>query len=102
MKNLKVENVYNNGRNVPNQFEIYYTENGKDYKIFQSYESMILKYENGILIEVGENWDYSRTTGKYRNLISGMNKNIFEKMLENLFKWNANTKSYLRKQEGRN
>lgn len=58
---------------------------------------MILKYENGILIEVGADWDYSQTTGKYRNLISGMNKNIFEKMLNNLFKWNEKTQTYLRK-----
>jgi hypothetical protein len=97
MKNLKVQNVYNNGRNVPNQFEIYYENDNKHYKIFQSYNSMILKYENGILVEIGENWDYSRTTGKYRNLISGMKKNIFEKMLNNLFYWNEKTKTYIRK-----
>ena len=96
MKNLKVQNVYNNGRNVPNQFEIYYENDNKHYKVFQSYSSMILKYENGILIEIGKDWDYSRTTGKYRNLISGMKKNIFEEMLNNLFEWNEKTETYKR------
>lgn len=97
MKNLQVQNVYNNGRNVPNQFEIYYENDNKYYKVFQSYSSMILKYENGILIEIGKDWDYSRTTGKYRNLISGMKKNIFEEMLNNLFEWNEKTETYVRK-----
>lgn len=97
MKNLKVQNVYNNGREVANQFIINYTKNDKEYEIFQSYQSMILKYKNGILIEVGSDWDYSRTTGKYRNLISGMDKNTFKKMLDNLFEYNENTQTYIRK-----
>lgn len=42
MKNLKVKNIENNGRNVPNQFLISYEENGKNYEVFQSYSSMIL------------------------------------------------------------
>ena len=97
MKNLKVQNVYNNGREVPNQFEIFYEKNNKYYKIFQSYSSMILKWENGLIIEVGSDWDYSRTSGKYRNLLTGMNKKEFEKMLKNEFSWNEKTQSYLRK-----
>ena len=64
MRDLKVQNVYNNGREVPNQFELFYEENNKHYKIFQSYESMIIKWENKIIVEVGSDWDYSRTTSK--------------------------------------
>lgn len=97
MKNLKVQNVYNNGRNVANQFEIYYEENNKHYKIFQSYESMILKWENGSLIEVGEDWDYSRTTGKYRNLLTNTNKKQFEKMLRDEFVYIPEQRKYIRK-----
>lgn len=96
MKNLKVQNVYNNGREVPNQFEIFYKENNKSYKIFQSYSSMILKWENGLIIEVGSDWDYSRTSGKYRNLLTGMNKKEFEKMLKEEFEYNENTQTYIR------
>lgn len=97
MKNLKVQNVYNNGREVPNQFELFYEENNKYYKIFQSYSSMIIKWENGLIIEVGSDWDYSRTTGKYRNLLTGMNKKEFEKMLKEEFEYNENTQTYIRK-----
>lgn len=97
MKNLKVQNVYNNRRSIPNQFLISYTENNKEYKIFQSYSSIILKWENGSLIEVGADWDYSRTTGKYRNILIRMNKKEFEKILYKLFEWDENTQSYLRK-----
>ena len=97
MKNLKVENIENNGRNVPNQFLISYIENEKNYELFQSYNSMIIKRENGKIIEVGSDWDYSRTTSKYRNLLTGMNKKEFEKMLKNKFSWNEKTQSYLRK-----
>lgn len=96
MKNLKVQNVYNNGREVPNQFELFYEENNKYYKIFQSYSSMIIKWENGIIIEVGSDWDYSRTSGKYRNLLTGMNKKEFEKMLKKEFEYNENTQTYIR------
>ena len=97
MKNLKVQNVYNNGREVPNQFELFYEENNKYYKIFQSYSSMIIKWENGKIIEVGSDWDYSRTTGKYRNFLARMNKKEFEKMLKEEFEYNENTQTYIRK-----
>ena len=51
MKNLTVKNIENNGKSVPNQFIICYKKNNKKYKIFQSYASMILKWENEVLIE---------------------------------------------------
>ena len=97
MENVRVQNVMNNGKEVANQFEIFYEENNKQYKIFQSYSSMILKWENGKLIEVGNSYDYSRTTGKYRNLLTGTTKKEFEKMLNEEFEWNEKTQSYLRK-----
>ena len=97
IKNLEVQNVKNNGKEVPNQFEIYYEEDNNHYKIFQSYSSMILKLENGKIIEIGNNWDYSRTTGKFRNLLTGMDKKSFEKMLKEDFEWNEGTQTYIRK-----
>lgn len=96
MKNLQVQNLYNNGRNVSNQFEIYYEKDNKSYKVFQSYSSMIIKWENGKIIEIGADWDYSRTTGKYRNLLTDMNKEEFQKMLDNEFKWSKKTETYKR------
>lgn len=96
MKKLKVKNIENNGRNVPNQFLISYEENGKNYEVFQSYNSMIIKWKNGIIIEVGSDWDYSRTSEKYRNLLTGMNKKEFEKMLKEEFEYNENIQTYIR------
>ena len=97
MKDLKVQNVNNNGREVPNQFEIFYKENNKNYKIFQSYESMIVKWENGKIIEVGSDWDFSRTTGLYRNILTKTTKKEFEKMLKNNFIFNEETQTYIKK-----
>lgn len=55
------------GTIVPNQFVIYCN----DKNIFQSYNSIIaVKYHDG-RVELGINWDYSRTTGKYRNEFLG-------------------------------
>ena len=98
MKNLKVKNLEYKGRQVPNQFLIEYTENGNEYQIFQSYNSMIVKWDNNNrIVEVGKDWDYSRTTGKYRNLLTNTTKKAFEKMLKEEFEWNVKTESYHRK-----
>ena len=97
-KDLKVQNVYYNGREVSNQFEMFYRENNKHYKIFQSYGSMIIKWENGIIIEVGVDWDYSRTTGLYRNILTKTTKKEFEKILQNNFIFNEETQTYIKKQ----
>lgn len=57
-----------NGNNIPNQFEIR-TEKGI---YFQSYQSMIAFKEYGGDITLDSNkWDYSVTTGKYRNIFLG-------------------------------
>ena len=63
---MKVRNMTSprSGREVANQFCIY----GENKTVFQSYSSTIvtLDYENKV-ISLGEDWDYSRTTGRYRN-----------------------------------
>ena len=46
--------------------------------------------------------DYSNTTGRYRNLLTGMDKKEFEKMLKDNFKWDNNSQSYVRKQKKNN
>lgn len=58
---MKIEHLVNDrGNNAVNQFVIT-TEKGI---YFQSYESMICKYLNGILF-VTPLWDYSNTTRKH-------------------------------------
>ena len=72
MQKIKVENMTSNsGREVPNQFIIFTPEG----QYFQSYTT-IIAYRN---IKTGKiyldktRWDYSVTTGKYRNQFIGEN-----------------------------
>lgn len=64
---MKVKNMRsNNGNRIANQFII--TDEKHNTITFQSYDSAIVRidYHNGT-ITVFENYDYSVTTGKYRN-----------------------------------
>lgn len=62
----QVENfVSNSGNAVENQFKIYF--NGG--VLFKSYSSNIaVKMHDGRVFLDEKKWDYSKTTGKYRNL----------------------------------
>ena len=65
---MKVENMTSpNGNKVANQFII--TDNGDEY--FQSYRSIIAKRSKGKIYLDDYYWDYSTTTGKYRNEFLG-------------------------------
>ena len=55
---------------VKNQFVL--RDNGNEY--LQSYNSIIVKRDINGNITLGKNWDYSNTTGKYRNLYLGETK----------------------------
>ena len=57
------------GKPVANQFII----TGGDTTVFQSYNSTIatIDYDKGT-ITLGEDWDYSVTTGRYRNLFTDL------------------------------
>ena len=71
---MKVENIESNrGNKIANQFEIRDNENDTVY--FQSYNSMIVKkdYEGDqVKIYLDQKyWNYSNTTGKYRNIFLG-------------------------------
>ena len=64
--NYRVEQMINDrGNGAMNQFVIY--ADGKI--IFQSYNSIIaVVNKTNKTIELGEDWDYSVTTGKHRNI----------------------------------
>jgi len=96
VKNLTVYNL----EDKQNQFIINYSDYDNNvYKIFQSYDSIIIMWKNHEIIKVGKNWDFSRTTGKYRNKVTGMNKKEFEKMLKNNFTFNESEGYYERKEQ---
>ena len=62
---MKVQNLRSSkGNIIANQFEIR-TETAV---YFQSYRSIIVKVEGGKTYLDPIYWDYSRTTGKYRNI----------------------------------
>ena len=69
---MKVENITsNNGNKIANQF-IFTDEIGNRY--FQSYNSVIVKkpLEVWNKIQLDQKyWNYSNTTGKYRNIFLG-------------------------------
>ena len=61
--------VSSNGNEVPNQF-IIITDLGT---VFQSYKTVIVFETNGKVF-LDNKWNYSRTTGKYRNSFLGESK----------------------------
>lgn len=63
MLEVKVSNYWG----VPNQFII----ETPQAEYFQSYKSIIVKKQNGEITLDERFWDYSRTTGKYRNSYLG-------------------------------
>lgn len=76
---MKVRNITGrSGQPVKNQFII---EDGKS-TIFQSYDSIIAMKSGGRTYLDKYRWDYSTTTGKYRNQFLGMNKKQIEQAIE--------------------
>ena len=84
MQKVKVENMKsNNGNNVPNQFIIITT----DGRYFQSYKSIIAYCDNNGRVTLGKDWDYSVTTGKYRNQFLGETKKETQHKLDDGTYW---------------
>lgn len=81
MKNIPV--VFNmqsdSGNSVPNQFIITI---GKTV-IFQSYDSIIAITEPNKKTILGKNWNYSRTTAKYRSRFLGETTKETEQNIKN-------------------
>jgi len=77
---MKVENLESNkGNTIANQFEV--TTNEGRY--FQSYKSVIAFIpNNGGKVQLDSHyWDYSKTTGKYRNQFLGEDKKATERKI---------------------
>ena len=81
---MRVENMESSsGNKIANQFIVYldgfidYVDGNKKEgrKCFQSYDSIIIFIDtNGKVTLDSHYWDYSPTTGKYRNLFLGEKK----------------------------
>ena len=79
---MKVRNMKSiSGSTIKNQFIILDGE----YEYFQSYNSVIAQrhISSGVVKFDKNYWDYSVTTGKYRNQFLGMDKKTTEKAIKN-------------------
>ena len=75
----KVQNMTSNkGNKIANQF-IIYTDTGS---IFQSYNSSIVKIDSGKTYLDVNKWNYSTTTGKYRNIFLNEKRKDTEKKIK--------------------
>jgi len=73
IKYIQVKNI----NNRPNQFII----RTPDAEYFQSYESVIaMRTENKTYLDINY-WDYSTTTGKYRNIFLAEDKKLTQKKI---------------------
>ena len=84
---MKVENFTNrDGRAIPNQFIVTHNSPDRDIECFQSYKSVIVRKEwqkGKCTIHLDERyWNYSVTTGKYRNMFLGETKKETEKKIK--------------------
>lgn len=66
------------GNKVNNHFVVYHDDGTVD---FQSYDSIIVRKKDG-KIYLGKDWDYSKTTGKYRNQFLGETKDETQRKLD--------------------
>ena len=77
---MKITNLTSNkGKKIANQFII----QSDTATYFQSYESIIVKIENGQIFLDSHFWDYSKTTGKYRNQFLNEDKKRTEQKIKN-------------------
>lgn len=81
IQTLQVKNcLSNSGRAAPNQFEIFVPGIGR---VFQSYQSIIaVRFFTGEIVLDKDRWDYSNTTGRYRNNFLGEVKATTQKKID--------------------
>jgi hypothetical protein len=78
---MRVQNMTSNkGNSIANQFII--TDEGIA-TYFQSYDSIIVKRTDGKVYLDETYWDYSKTTGKYRNMFLHETKQETQKKIDN-------------------
>lgn len=82
---MHVQNLTNNkGNKAINQFEV---KDNKGTRFFQSYNSVIVKIENGQVFLDSVYWNYSRTTTKHRNIfLNETTKQTQEKIKNGIYK----------------
>lgn len=73
---------------VKNQFIL---TDDQGNRFFKSYDAIIAKIDRTGAVTLSTSWDYSKTTGKYRNLFLGEDKKATEKKIQSgLYKIDEN------------
>lgn len=77
---MQVMNMRSNkGNEIPNQFEVV----TNDGRFFQSYRSLICFIPKEGKVQLDKTyWDYSKTTGKYRNIFLGETRKETERKIK--------------------
>lgn len=76
---MRIQNMTGrSGDPIKNQF-IITTDKGK---LFQSYDSAIALIEPCGQVHLSKHWDYSTTTGKYRNMFLGETKKETQRKID--------------------
>lgn len=78
MKTTVKNMTSSNGNKIANQFII----NTSKARIFQSYDSIIVKKTSENTYLDSYYWDYSKTTGKYRNMFLDETKKETQKKID--------------------
>lgn len=100
IKNIEVKNMLGTSyREVPNQYEVYIYTSKNIYRCFYSYNSMIIVYKNGELFRIGTDYNYSRTTGKYRNTFTRLTLVELNKIIDEKFTYCSDIEQYVLKEE---
>lgn len=95
IKEITVNNMISStGNTVPNQYNVFiYCENGI-YNCFYSYDKLIIVIKNGKIIKVGKDYNYSNTTGKYRNIFTGLNLKELDKYIKDNMSYNCDNECW--------
>lgn len=97
---LEINNMVSNaGNNIANQYEVnIYTEKGL-FQAFYSYKSLIAIKVGGEIIVITHNYNYSKTTGKYRNAFLNMNLKTLDKYIKENMHYNCDNQCWELKNE---
>lgn len=98
--NIIIDNMIGaSGREVPNQYKVIINTDVNTYKCFYSYNSLIIIYKNGRLFRIGTDYNYSRTTGKYRNAFTRLTLVELDKIIAEKFTYCSDIEQYVLKEE---
>lgn len=92
IKAIEMDNLCNNASVL-----IIYTSEGI-YKVLYSYDTIICITKGGYIHSLSKYWDYSRTTGKHRNMFLNRTKKELEKFIKDNMKYCPEIEQYILKE----